>query len=713
MIQNILKTLAGFMRKRGHLVLIFALLLLYPDIASAVGETVGNTAKSVVEDTLVTTVNLLIKTLNMIIWPLLLIIGDLMSNDLIIGPGMEQRLLSIWQQIRNLVNIAFVLVLLIMAFYNVSGFAKDGNFALKTGLPKLIIGLILVNFTFLGGKLVLDLSNMATSAVFSLPELASGSDAGAFDFEGNVSELEKNLCVKADGTHFNKATYKDIPALTQMFCENTDGVYDGTLSAVQKSRFFQSLNANNIGLIIAVNMGHLEGLKYTEGAVTSISDLAVNLMFSIAMFVVFAVSYIVLALVLVARIAVLWIVMALSPVIVLFYVVPELKSGTGKMGNISEQVLTHILAPIKIGVVLTIGFMMLDAMYGVVGSSFNSAIGKSSLSSISDGALLISGIADLQRLLIAITSIVVLWKAIFSAVDGTIAQGLVEKVKGTVEGVGSTALSYLKYTPLAPISVEKDKGIVQTMGLSFGNLGRMAQDFKNDFEQSQINKSKAISEGIGLDKFFTGGGDPLERLAIKLQNNAAATSASEIKEGLLKGPGLRNITDSSKIRQQYREVTEGLIAKYAAKDETKKTDWTNNLNNAIDNANSPEDMANLIRKITAKDNIITGNEDIEAMLKGQEPTVTTPPASAAPPPVAAAPKTVDMKVTLDPKIPSGVTLTIPTALKIPETVKGFKGLSTANAAAFQAKLKQSNLDAYMKANAGATEIDVDEFNKLK
>ena len=39
-------------------------------------------------------------------------------------------------------NIAFVLILLIMAFYNVSGMAKEGNLALKTGLPMLVIGLI-------------------------------------------------------------------------------------------------------------------------------------------------------------------------------------------------------------------------------------------------------------------------------------------------------------------------------------------------------------------------------------------------------------------------------------------------------------------------------------------------------------------------------------------------------------------------------------------
>lgn len=693
------------MRKRGHLVLIFALLLLYPDIASA-AETVGSTAKAAVENTMVTTVNLFIKVLNMILWPLLLIIGDLMSNDLIIGPGMEERLLSIWQQIRNLVNIAFVLVLLIMAFYNVSGFAKDGNFALKTGLPKLIIGLILVNFTFLGGKLVLDLSNMATSAVFSLPELAAGG-TGAFDFNENITTLEENLCIKGnkeDGTFFDKAVDgKNIPALTQMFCEQEDGKYSGQLSAVQKTRFFQSLNTNNIGLIIAVNMGHLEDLKYADGAVTTISDLAINLLFSLAMFVVFAVSYIVLALVLVARIAILWIAMAFSPVIVLFYVVPELKAGAGKAGNVSEQVLTHILAPIKIGIVLTVGFMMLDAMYGTVGSSFNSAIGKSSLSTISDGALLITGIADLQRLLIAITSIVVLWKAIFSAVDGTIAASMIEKVKGAVESTGSTALSYLKYTPLAPISVKNAKGENETMNLSLGNLGRIASDFKNDFENSQTKKAKDIYEGIGLNKFFDEGGSPLEKLLIQLQNKSATTS--DIRKGLLEGEGLNKIRDDSKIRQQYRDITEGLIAKYA-KNDTEKTKWTEDLKNA----DTPRTMGDLIRKVTGSD-VIKSNEDYEAMLKGKEPAPAAPPVTppATPPAAPAIPAGTKAMNTLT--VPTGLTVTIPATLHISTAVTGFTNLSTpADATTLNTKLAAANaqaqIDAYMAAHPAATTIDV-------
>lgn len=692
------------MRKRGHLILIFALFLLYPHIASA--GTADSSITEIVEGTTIEIVRTLIKYLNMALWPLLMIIGDLMSNDLIIGPGMEERLLSIWQQIRNLVNIGFVLILLVMAFYNVSGFAKEGNFALKTGLPKLIIGLILVNFTFLGGKLILDLSNLATNAVFALPELTMDTEAKPFDFEKNVNEFESNLCVKADGTTYDTTKDDEVPPLVTIFCDNDGkGKYESTLGTLQKSQFFKSLNVNNVGLIIAVNMGHLETLNYTDKSVKKIGDFVVNQLFSITMFVVFAVSYIVLVLVLIARIAVLWVAMALSPIIVLFYVVPDLKNSAGEGGKVVETVFTHILAPIKIGIVLTIGFMMMDAMYGVVGAASTSAIGKSKLSELASGSLLITGIADLHKLLIALTSIVFLWKAVFWAADNTFAKGMIDKVKGGVEGAATTALSYLKYTPLVPVQVPNDKGEKKDVAFSLFQLGKVLPDIVSSKESTQTKEIEGALSRLGFINNDIGAA--FDRLAYSLKNNPENTSKYEIKTGLLDGKGLNNISDSS-VKSGYDTIIRGLIDKYA--NENEKAIELDKYKKIQDN---PQQLRDFIVTITKKGSIDWTENEKRALLGTPATPPATPPVT---PPVAPAtsptPTTVDMKVTLESKIPKGVTLTIPTTLRIPDTVKDFKGLTSANSATFQGKLTQGRLDTYMKAHAGATQIDVDEFNKL-
>ena len=88
--------------------------------------------------------------------------------------------------------------------------------------------------------------------------------------------------------------------------------------------------------------------------------------------------------------------MAFSPVAVL-YVVPELASSAGESGEITGKALTHVMAPIKLGIVLVVGFMMIDAMYGVTGVTSMSLISTHKVGTLGK-SLLLTGIADLQRL---------------------------------------------------------------------------------------------------------------------------------------------------------------------------------------------------------------------------------------------------------------------------------------------------------------------------
>ena len=128
----------------------------------------------------------IVQYLVMISWPALVIIGDLLDNSILFegvcaenqfdkttgecasdNNAIEVRLRSIWVQIRNLVNIAFVLILLFIAAANVMdlGGGEGGNFAIKTILPKFVIALILVNFSFLFCKVILDASSVLTAAI--------------------------------------------------------------------------------------------------------------------------------------------------------------------------------------------------------------------------------------------------------------------------------------------------------------------------------------------------------------------------------------------------------------------------------------------------------------------------------------------------------------------------------------------------------------------
>lgn len=106
--------------------------------------------------------------INVVLWVVISFISDLLNNDFIFGAHMEEMLLSIWQTVRNFVNIAFVFVLLVIAFYNIVSIDTE-KIPLTKSLGKVAIALILVNFSYFGAKVVLDVANVLTTAVFAIP----------------------------------------------------------------------------------------------------------------------------------------------------------------------------------------------------------------------------------------------------------------------------------------------------------------------------------------------------------------------------------------------------------------------------------------------------------------------------------------------------------------------------------------------------------------
>jgi len=72
-----------------------------------------------------------------------------------------------WGVIRNIANIAFVIVFLVMIFSQLSS-AGISNYGIKKLLPRLVIGAILVNVSFLIIQIAVDLSNVIGSSLYDL-----------------------------------------------------------------------------------------------------------------------------------------------------------------------------------------------------------------------------------------------------------------------------------------------------------------------------------------------------------------------------------------------------------------------------------------------------------------------------------------------------------------------------------------------------------------
>ncbi len=96
-----------------------------------------------------------------------------------------------WSTVRNLANIAFVIVFMIIIFSQVTGYGVT-NYGVKKMLPRLIMAAILVNLSFYIAQLAVDLSNILGYGIKSLLDSVSGninSQSGYYEtgINGNAS----------------------------------------------------------------------------------------------------------------------------------------------------------------------------------------------------------------------------------------------------------------------------------------------------------------------------------------------------------------------------------------------------------------------------------------------------------------------------------------------------------------------------------------------
>ncbi len=133
--------------------------------------------------------------------PLTAIAGNLLSNEWVTGQwgGFQDIIYTLWIYIRNVINLLFIALLLLATFGHIIGLSDDKKSVLgKSALPKFILAVILVNFSYFGAKVILDGANLLTTAAFSLPTqvnkidlLPTTTNFNAFIYKTTLKQNEK------------------------------------------------------------------------------------------------------------------------------------------------------------------------------------------------------------------------------------------------------------------------------------------------------------------------------------------------------------------------------------------------------------------------------------------------------------------------------------------------------------------------------------------
>ncbi len=422
-----------------------------------------------------------------------IIIGELMGNELIMGNAwksdtdtldIQVLLQSFWRIIRDLVNYAFIIVLLVIAFMTVitaGGGVMGAGDGFKVGqvLPKFVVAVVLVNFTWFGARVVLDAANIAAHVVYGIPASMTSylpafndtlTNCTAWDYKDPADPLgiRKNTpCIyRPTEIKFDKSTFDaDAPPDHHKF-KNEHAVVIFENTPIK----WENIDQSTIASIFAFGIFNVSQIPMAIGTARSLSDLTINGIAAFMVMVILIVVFTAMALVLLERLVMLWLHIVLAPLGVLFWVLSS-AFGTGAPGEQLSlgKFISYAFLPAAMGVPLVLGLMMV-----IVGGQMELVDDSKVIISGIDTFTGFKGIQDFQQLLWFVIALAVMWQAMSVGEKMTsITNGIIGGMKNQVEGFGKFVASTPLYAQWLPVKTgSSDKGSV--MNFAHGYQGLMS-----------------------------------------------------------------------------------------------------------------------------------------------------------------------------------------------------------------------------------------------
>lgn len=445
---------------RYLILLVVLILVLIPDISFAAAA--KKTAYEEFTEKLGAVLQWLLSWLYPVIWTIVGFTGSLMDNTFILSPEIEDVIKKAWQEIRNYVNLFFTLALVIIAIYNILG-KTDGNAVLKTALPKFVIALIAVNFSFYIGKAILDFNNLATTAVLAIPAKIDNRDILCYEQKADKSGWEPKTCVlpKYIYISLNKIVTEDKNGevvINDQLVRFSEG--DGFETKLNPTMF----NQNTFGLILAYNIFNVKYLIEVAQDAKDLSALTINAFFSIIFLIIYGAIFVAIALVLLGRAAVVWVTLALSPAVALFYAMEGILPNIEKF-DIKGKFLANAFAPFILSVPIAVSFILINAatqskLIDFEGTSpgHNALVNVSGISTLTlDAEGGVKGFADSRAILWYIAVVVLLFSGVKAAASGSVVGFLVDSILDNVKRAGQTVAKLPGLIPIVPVGPTKQR----------------------------------------------------------------------------------------------------------------------------------------------------------------------------------------------------------------------------------------------------------------
>ncbi|MBP7114020.1 MAG: hypothetical protein KBA40_01055 [Candidatus Peribacteraceae bacterium] len=381
-------------------------------------------------------------------------LGYLLQADFFNDPAMMSALNNIWQLSRDIMNVIFALMLIGVSFLVIITGKTDKA---KEKIVNFVVAVILVNFSWFFPRVILDIANVLTATVYTIPQALGGFNCMTLDELNNPVECRVITDVLvfpsaaesagggfAPGGFCVGSTTSACSCSDNIECHKTD-TFSNSLTTMTSAHAMLNGMAVSFARITVLNKIPTSVIVPSGGGLTA--NQAVRVSFNIAMSIMlaFAIQLAVLlpllglAVGLFIRIIILWITTAFMPFSFLGYVI------NGKLGtnifefetDIWKEFINAAFLPAMVAIPFVIGFIMLSAVSQIPAPP--------GMFSLTIGVPILSGVRTWWQLIWTMAAIGIIWTGAFKALSRS---QIIGKFTDKIKGFGEQVFGGIAQAPL-------------------------------------------------------------------------------------------------------------------------------------------------------------------------------------------------------------------------------------------------------------------------
>ncbi|MDD3144951.1 MAG: hypothetical protein PHV23_02460 [Candidatus Gracilibacteria bacterium] len=502
--------------------------------------------------------------------------------------GLNSYFKSIWILVSNVVYLIFAFIIIWIAFMNIIGKGQE-KYALKQALPKFIVGILIVPFSWFLVQFILSMSAVLTISALNIPFESFPQYKTVMDETKIPNNCTLNL--KSIGPSDTKTSTTTKTNENSFFsCEdkevagNSSTIAEILNSGKASDSIFGIISTYTYGVLGLENISKLNANDLSN--INTMGDLVVKLLFDVLFVLVYSILLVALGMVLLVRGIYIWIYMMISPLFGLMYFFDKTSGGGEFFDKFNvKQFISLAMVPVYSMLALSFGLLFLfvigngmtdkksDVLQGVqiqeVASKDSSKIviggdsngkGGFSLSVVGSPAnpqditnfgknIGNDALGVIGTLIMKIFGIVVLWGAVMAALrSNEMTKAIVEPLHAFGAQVGGLVTKAPQYAPIFG-------------GQSMTSLGQIGSSASSYFETKARDRGTDFMkkhELFGQNGSIDLSNKSINALTTYKANGLTKNTAEAYKLAYNEGKTVSDLVKSQQFIEVTKAIAEGL-----------------------------------------------------------------------------------------------------------------------------------------------------------